>query len=71
MCISFNFNSNRQGLIDLYNSDAGIFVFLLSTKAGESPVVSSDSIIIRVCLEWLWRIQCVGLIPFQVVWEST
>ena len=45
MCISFNFNSNRQGLIDLYNSDAGIFVFLLSTKAGESPVVSSDSTI--------------------------
>ena len=28
------FNFRRQGLIDKFNGDADIFVFLLSTKAG-------------------------------------
>ena len=30
-----SFNFRRQGLIDKFNGDADIFVFLLSTKAGQ------------------------------------
>jgi hypothetical protein len=57
----------RQALIDSFNSNPNIFVFLLSTKAGGHGINLTAGWISNILLSWKTPIFLIGLFTFAFI----